>query len=167
MNLYYIITSERIIHARSQPACRDEDRQDKYQMNDKASSDTDLIRVISDYMENGFLENIIDMFRHDSNLYPLVGELIQDERVRVRIGVTALIEELSRLDPEHVAEAVPGLISIPEDAETYSRGDAANLLGIIGDRSALPFLQKAAVDNDPNVRLLAKEAMRDITEKST
>lgn len=136
-------------------------------MNDKANADTDLIRMISDYMENGFLENIIDMFRHDSSLYHLVGKLIQDERVRVRIGVTALIEELRRLDPEHVAEAVPGLISIPEDAETYIRGDAANLLGIIGDRSALPFLQKAAADDDPNVRLLAKEAMSDIIGKST
>jgi HEAT repeat protein len=136
-------------------------------MNDKANADTDLIRMISDYMENGFLENIIDMFRHDSSLYHLVGKLIQDERVRVRIGVTALIEELRRLDPEHVAEAVPGLISIPEDAETHIRGDAANLLGIIGDRSALPFLQKAAADDDPNVRLLAKEAMSDIIGKST
>jgi len=46
---------------------------------------TDFLRMIADHMENGFLENIIDMFRHDTTLYSLVGELIQDERVRVRL----------------------------------------------------------------------------------
>jgi hypothetical protein len=46
---------------------------------------TDMSSMIADYMEKGFLDNIIDMFTHDSTLYALIGHLIQDERVRVRI----------------------------------------------------------------------------------
>jgi HEAT repeat protein len=135
-------------------------------MTGPAMSTDDLLTMIADYMENGFLENIIDMFRHDSSLYPLVGTLIQDERVRVRIGVTAMLEELVRLDAEHVAEAAPGLIRALEHTEPFIRGDAANLLGIIGDCAALPFLRKAADwDEDPNVRLLAEEAINDISAR--
>jgi HEAT repeat protein len=136
-------------------------------MPEQAMSADDLLKMIADYMENGFLENIIDMFRHDSSLYNLVGALIQDERMRVRIGVTALVEELARLDAEHVAEAVPELLRALEHTEPFIRGDAANLMGIIGDSSALPSLRKAAErDEDPNVRLLAEEAINDIDGKN-
>lgn len=136
-------------------------------MPEQATNADDLLKMIADYMENGFLENIIDMFRHDRSLYLLVGALIQDERIRVRIGVTAMLEELGRLDTEHVAEAVPGLIRVLEHTEPFIRGDAANLLGIIGNSAALPVLKKAAdQDEDPNVRLLAEEAINDIGGKN-
>lgn len=136
-------------------------------MPEQAMSSDDLVKMIADYMENGFLENIIDMFRHDRSLYLLVGALIQDERVRVRIGVTAMLEELGLLNAEHVAEAVPGLTRALEHTEPFIRGDAANLLGIIGSSAALPLLRKAAdQDGDPNVRLLAAEAINDIAEKN-
>lgn len=136
-------------------------------MQEQGMSNGDLKKMIADYMENGFLENIIDMFSHDSSLYSLISPLLQDERVRVRIGITALVEELARRDAEHVAEAVPGLIGILEHTEPFVRGDAANLLGFIGDSAALPFLRKAVEhDADPNVRLLAAEAINDIGEKN-
>ncbi|MGC2061344.1 MAG: HEAT repeat domain-containing protein [Thermodesulfovibrionales bacterium] len=135
-------------------------------MHEQALSTDDLLTMIADYMENGFLENIIDMFRHDSGLYSHVGALIQDERVRVRIGITAMIEELTRLDAGHISKAVPGLIRVLEHTEPFVRGDAANLLGIIGDSSALPFLRKTADrDKNLNVRLLAEEAINDIDGK--
>ncbi|MBA4371682.1 MAG: HEAT repeat domain-containing protein [Thermodesulfovibrio sp.] len=135
-------------------------------MQEYGTSNVNLRQMIADHMENGFLENIIDMFRHDNSLYPLISALIQDERVRVRIGVTALIEELAGLDAEHIPGAVPGLIRTLDHTESFVRGDAANLLGIIGDSSALPHLKKTAtLDADPNVRLLADEAIKDIEEK--
>lgn len=124
-----------------------------------------LIALIADHMENGFLENIIDMFRHDSSLYSLTGSLIQDERVRVRIGVTALIEELKKLDAENIAGAVPVLLPLLALDGPVVRGDAANLLGIIGDKRALPHLEKLLLeDRDEDVRLIAKEAIQEIRQ---
>jgi HEAT repeat protein len=127
-----------------------------------SSNDQSLISLIADHMENGFLENIIDMFRHDSSLYQLIGRLIQDERVRARIGVTALIEELKKLDAENIPRAVPDLLPLLTHTEPFVRGDACNLLGIIGDNSALPSLEKLLEDENENVRLIAKEAIEGI-----
>lgn len=134
-------------------------------MNKTGGADSSLVSMIADYMEKGFLENIVDMFRHDSKLYGLVGELIQDERVRVRIGVTALMEELSVLDAPNVPAAVPPLLSLLDHENPVVRGDVSNVLGIIGDKSALPFLEKRLNDSDPNVNLIIGEAIEEIRQR--
>ncbi len=124
--------------------------------------DHDMRALIADHMEAGFLENIIDMFLHDSGLYKLVGELIQDERVRVRVGVTAMMEDLAVRDRGNVVRAVPHLLPLLNHHEAVVRGDASNLLGIAGDPVAVPFLQKVLADDDHNVRLIAQEAIEEI-----
>ena len=137
-----------------------------FAMDTKDSSDQSLITLIADYMENGFLENIIDMFRHDGSLYSHIGSLIQDERVRVRIGITALMEELKKLDAENIFAAVHGLLPLLDHAESVVRGDAANLLGIIGDENAISPLEKLLEDENENVRLIAKEAIAEIRQQN-
>ncbi len=124
--------------------------------------DPDLRSMIADYMEKGFLENIIDMYKHDSGLYALIGELIQDERMRVRIGVTALMEELKIHDKGNASKAVSNLLPLLSHDDPVVRGDASNLLGIIRDKSAMPFLEKLLTDVNPNVRIIAKEAIEEI-----
>jgi len=133
-------------------------------MKNQRAADDDLRSMIADHMEAGFLENIIDMFRHDSGLYSLVGKLIQDERVRVRVGVTALIEELKVLDSLNIFRAVPDLLPLLGHKEAVVRGDAANLLGIIRDKATVPFIEKLLRDENPNVRLLAAEAIEEINQ---
>jgi hypothetical protein len=118
--------------------------------------------MIADYMEKGFLENIVDMFRHDSTLYPLIGTLIQDQRVRVRIGVTALLEELKVKDRGNVSQALPGLLPLIDHENPVVRGDVSNLVGIIGEKEAVPFLEKLLADEDPDVRLISREAIEEI-----
>jgi len=72
-------------------------------LNPEASGQHDSLRgisqmkkMIADYMENGFIGNIVDMFKHDKTLYLLIGELMSDERSRVRIGTVALVEILKK-----------------------------------------------------------------------
>lgn len=134
-------------------------------MNNPYNGNPGLCPMIADYMEKGFLENIIDMFRHDSSLYDLVGELIQDERVRVRIGVTALMEELSHLDASNAGAAVPNLLPLLNHDNPVVRGDVSNMLGIVGDKSVLPFLEKGLNDADSNVRLILREAIAEIKQR--
>jgi HEAT repeat protein len=135
-------------------------------MKTDSSNDQCLITLIADYMENGFLENIIDMFRHDRNLYPLISSLIQDERVRVRVGITAMMEELRKLDAVNISGALPGLIPLLAHTEPFVRGDAANLLGIIGDTRALEYLESLLGDENADVRLITKEAMEEILQQN-
>jgi len=121
-----------------------------------------MLKMIADYMENGFLENIVDMFKHDGSLYLVIGGLLGDERSRVRIGAVALIETLKEEDEEHVASAIPGVAERLKDPNATIRGDAAYLLGIIGHRDALPFLKEILNDEHELVKESVIEAIEEI-----
>jgi hypothetical protein len=130
------------------------------------TDNSDLKKMIADYMEGGLLENIIDMFKHDKNLYELVTDLMTDERMRVRIGVTALLETLILEDPENVKKTIPRILFLLKHENPVIRGDAAYILGTIGDREVVPSLQEIISDENENVRIIAKEAIEDIQSKS-
>lgn len=125
-------------------------------------SGEDMKTMILDYMEKGFLENIIDMFRHDESLFPLIIDMIKDRRVRVRLGATALVEEVIKQRPEPLVRLIPDIAKLLNDEDPVVRGDGANLLDIIKHKDALPFLLGAEHDDDRNVREIVKEAIRNI-----
>jgi HEAT repeat protein len=129
------------------------------------TKEDDIKKMIADYMEGGYLDNIIDMFKHDKSLYECVGYLMTDERMRVRIGATALMETL-KAESENVEKAVPYILPLLKDENPVTRGDAAYLLGIIGDKDTIPYLEEMLNDKDGNVSLIAKEAMDDIKSDS-
>jgi hypothetical protein len=130
------------------------------------TDNSDLKKMIADYMEGGLLDNIIDMFKHDKNLYELVTELMTDERMRVRIGVTALLETLILEDPENVKKTIPRILFLLKHENPVIRGDAAYILGTIGDVEVVPSLQEIISDENENVRIIAKEAIEDIQAKA-
>lgn len=136
-------------------------------MDRPSDTEQELCKMLADHMEAGFLENIIDMFRHDSSLYRLVGELITDERVRVRIGATALMEELKRLDSGNISSSFQSLLPLTIHTDPVVRGDVANLLGIIGGAEALSHLERLASDENPSVSMIAKEAIEEITRSDS
>ncbi len=121
-----------------------------------------MLKLIADHMENGFLDNIIDMFKHDKTLYLLLGELLADERSRVRIGVVALVETLQTEDNEHIIDAIPNVSKLLKDPNPTIRGDAAYLLGLIGHRNALKFLNDAVFDHNELVRDTVLEAIAEL-----
>lgn len=122
----------------------------------------ELKTMVLDYMEKGFLENIIDMFKHDEGLFPLIIDMIKDEKVRVRLGATALVEELIKQKPEPLIRLIPDIATLLKDDNPTVRGDAAYLLSIIRHKDALPFLINAENDENPNVREIVKEAINNI-----
>lgn len=123
---------------------------------------SELKPMIADYMEKGFLENIIDMFKHDKTLYPLIGELMTDERIRVRLGISALVETLKKEDPENIHTAIPNILPLLKNSRPVIRGDAAYLLGIIRHKDAISLLVEAIDDENADVRLIVKEAIENI-----
>ncbi len=126
--------------------------------------DDELKAMVLDHMEKGFLENIIDMFRHDESLFPLIIDMLRDERMRVRLGGTALVEELIKFKPEPLVRLIPDITAFLKDENSTIRGDGANILGIIGHKDALPFLAEVENDADRDVREIAREAIRNIRE---
>lgn len=122
---------------------------------------TELVAVIADFLEMGHVENIMAMFKQDTSLYALSGELLRDERFMVRMGMAVLFEELKGLRPQEVPLAIPSLLPILGEEAPWMRGEAVNLLGIIGTPEALAHLKPLAADPEPQIR----EMVRDILQE--
>ena len=112
----------------------------------------ELISVIADFLEMGHVENIMAMFKQDPSLYALSGELLRDERFMVRMGMAVLFEELKAIRPQEVALAILALLPILAEETPWMRGEAVNLLAIIGTPEALAHLKPLADDPEPQIR---------------
>ena len=119
--------------------------------------DPELIKVITDFLEQGFADSIAAMFRKDSSLYSVIGELLRDERFAVRMGTAVLFEELVETRPEEVRRAIPHLKPLLADDIPWVRGEAAHILGIIGTSQALSLLEPMLSDPDHQVREIAAD----------
>ena len=118
--------------------------------------------MLIEYMGKGFLENIIALMKQDMSAIRFIPGLLGDDAILVRLGATALVEELAKDHRPALSGAVPGLIALLGHENPTIRGDAANALGIIGDRSVLPALRKLQNDGNPSVREIAQDAVKDI-----
>ncbi len=125
----------------------------------------ELEQMIADYMEKGFLDNIIDMFKHDKTLYPITAKLIKDERLRVRLGAIALIESLKEIDAEDLDVIADSIIPLLHDENPVIRGDTAHAIGIVGMKRHIEFLEKLLDDNNSDVRDAIKDSIEEIEHR--
>lgn len=126
-----------------------------------------MAQLIADHMEGGFLENIVDMFRHDPGLYKHVPGLMADERSRVRIGAVALVETLAEAHREAIDEMFPDILPLLSDPNPLVRADVAYLMGIVWPSRALPHLERAAREETMEpVRQVLVETVREIKESA-
>ncbi len=125
-------------------------------------TDAELRDMLIDYMGKGFLDNILALFRQDPSVYRFIPDMLAAESLRVRIGTVALVEEMAREGRAELHAAVPGLIALLNSNNATLRGDAASVLGTIGDRSAKTALELLLSDVNASVRELAKEALSEL-----
>ncbi len=125
-------------------------------------NDEETRSMLIEYMGKGFLENIIALMKQDTSAIRFIGAMLGDDAIVVRLGTTALVEELVKDRRKVLVAAVPGLVELLGHKNPTIRGDAANVLGIIGHASALGPLRELADDDNPAVREIAREAMREI-----
>ena len=125
--------------------------------------DTELRAMLIEYMGKGFLDNIIAMFRQDSSLYRFIADMLGDEQMQVRLGATALVEELAGEHRVELLAAVPGLISLLTHENATIRGDVLSVLGLIKARAAQEAIENCLSDIHPGVREAAQEALEAIS----
>jgi hypothetical protein len=121
--------------------------------------EAELIAVIADFLELGHVENIMAMFRQNPALYALSGELVRDERFKVRMGMAVLFEEMRALRPQEMALAIPSLLPVLAEAQPWMRGEAVNLLGIIGTPEALAWIKPLVDDPEPQIREMVADIL--------
>lgn len=119
-------------------------------------------QMLVEYMEKGFLENIVALFKTDAALYEFIPGMLNDGNMRVRLGTAALVEELAGAHSTELRTIVPGLTALLAHDNPNVRGDAAYVLGIIRDPSAAVALRAALNDENPGVRESAQCALEEI-----
>ncbi len=124
--------------------------------------DSELRDMLIEYMGKGFLENIIDMFRHDKSLFIFLPDMVRSDNTRVRIGAIALIEELLDSHKEEIEGLVPQFVELLRYGDATLRGDIAYILGIIKSPLAVDVLKGLLRDENPELRLIAQEALEEI-----
>lgn len=117
--------------------------------------------VIADFLEIGLVENVISLCKQQPEQIAVCADLVQDERMRVRLGVAVLFEELKTCCPDELKRAVPVLSSLCKDPTDWVRGEAACLLHQTGAPEALPLLQALQNDPSPQVAALMRDLMSD------
>jgi hypothetical protein len=127
-------------------------------------NDGELRTMLIEYMGRGFLENIIALMKQDPATVRFIPDLIGDDNIMVRLGATALAEELVKDHRQALGGAVPGLVALLGHENPTIRGDAANVLGIIRDSSALEALMKSRADKHPAVREIVRDILREIEQ---
>ncbi len=128
------------------------------------SGDITAARV-AEFLGRGLLDVLVDLFKSDPALYGLLGELLADPQLGVRLGASALVEELAVSDPDRRPLAAAALAPLLGGADPVRRGDAAWLLGFVGGAGELSALERvAAQDQNADVREAAAEAAEKIRE---
>ncbi len=125
-------------------------------------NDTEMRDMLIEYMGRGFLDNIAALFRQEPELARFIPDMISQENLGVRLGTTALVEELSLGYRPVLRHAVPGLIGLLGNGNPTVRGDAASLLGTIGDRSTKGPLEALLGDPNAAVREVARLALEEL-----
>ncbi len=121
--------------------------------------------MVADYMEAGFLDNIVEMLRRNYAPFTLIPHLMNDERSRVRMGAVALIETLADEFPEEISALVPDVARTLQSPVPNVRGDGAYALGIIRDPRGLPFLEAARDEPVEPVRLVIEETITELSQR--
>ena len=115
---------------------------------------------LAEFLGKGLLDVLVDLFKSDPALYGLLGDLLASPEMGVRLGASALVEDLAVSDPERRPLAAAALAPLLAEADPVRRGDAAWLLGFVGAAGELPALETLA-EKDPSadVRDAAAEAV--------
>ncbi|GAB5047479.1 HEAT repeat domain-containing protein [Thermodesulfovibrio sp. TK110] len=119
--------------------------------------------MLFDYLDNGYLENIITFFEHEPEQIKLIPKMLADERLRVKVGAFAIIEEMKAKNPAVLQKIIPDIVGLLKSKEKNIRGDAAYALEIIGDKEARPALIEALYkEDDPQVKEFIEDALKSI-----
>ncbi|PID72511.1 MAG: PBS lyase [Desulfobulbus propionicus] len=125
-----------------------------------AVSDTELRQVIADFLAMGHVDNILAMFRQEPRYNGWVSELLLDERFAVRLGLAVLYEQLViERPPEELHLALESLRIALQHEQEWVRGEAVNLLGILGTQESHALVQTLADDPSPQVREVVQDVL--------
>lgn len=120
----------------------------------------DMHSIIADFLDMGLVENMVSLCKQEPEQIAVSAALVGDERLRVRLGLAVLFEELQGCCADDLTRAVPVLMRYCSHAEPWARGDPASLLASINSPEVLPVLQSMQNDPSPQVAALIRDLLQ-------
>lgn len=117
-----------------------------------------LTTVLDSMIKSGRAEDAGRLLCRENRPHAILPIYLSKE-FSVRMGALVALEEALENDPRVLDPIVEELTDLLFQEEVSLRGDTAELLGKIGHPGAIPALQKAAEDPDPDVQEAAREAL--------
>lgn len=114
----------------------------------------------------GNLESVTSFFRDRPDLQEIVDLLMSDERMRIRLGTTAVLEELKNegVDTQVAIEKLKPLLKHPAE---LVRGDVVNLLGILAGSQIIQEIRPLLDDPSDKVRFVVSEVLDELREEQS
>jgi len=104
----------------------------------------------------------VAMFKREPAYFDWTGEILDDERFAVRVGVSVLFEELKKIQPEMLERAIPSLVRLLTSDSATMRGEAVGVLGLIGTATAINYIRSMNDDPSPQVREMVALALEEL-----
>jgi len=117
--------------------------------------------ILIDCRGKGLRDSSIALCKQDSAVFRFIPDMRGAEHIRVRPGVTALVE-LAPPRGNELRTAVLGLTALLIHKNPTIRGDAIAVLGIIKDQMSLSALKMSFRDDHPGVRGAARDALAEM-----
>ncbi|MBT4525224.1 MAG: HEAT repeat domain-containing protein [Deltaproteobacteria bacterium] len=125
----------------------------------------EFAELLAENLSTGNLDQVISLFQYNGTLYETIGLLVKSEKMNVRIGITAVMEELLEAGLVNKKKAIENIQPLLKDQNPVVRGDAANLVGILGDMEHISLLEPLLKDENFQVVEVVEEAIEEIKEK--
>lgn len=116
-------------------------------------------------LENRRLDEVLRRIREcPGTLTHLLGALDDETPMAVRIGISAVVEELAGRAPLRAVRPQLEQLTLSDSAQT--RADACHFLGLAGDPRAIPAVRRLLDDEQHDVREIAVETLALLGEAS-
>ena len=125
----------------------------------------EFTNLLSGDLENGEIEKVVSLFQYNKDLYQTIGILLSEGNMFVRLGVNLVLEELKEIKPDEVLNAIPLLEPLLSHENATVRGDAADLIGLIGNPEHIELIKPLLDDVNPQVREVVLEAIENLQKE--
>lgn len=126
---------------------------------ERAGSPSGMAEYFVELLQTQRLDEALQLVLGDPGQLSLLVEMMGDldTPMGARIGISALFEDLA--EQGKLQPALSDLVALSQSPHQAVRGDAAYLLGLLGE-PAHPALHELAQDKSPEVREIAAEALQ-------
>lgn len=128
----------------------------------RAGTTEGMADYFREVLSEGKLEQVSRIIDQDPTAMDALLHLLADPdtELQIRLGLSAVIEDYAgQPELQHITEKL-GQLTRHDDARI--RNDACYLLGLSGDRRALPYLKERLKDSNTDVRDTAEESLEEL-----